>query len=219
MIKKVLNIRQEIVYQNPQAGESYRRVVGGLAWPALPEPGYLVVLGELWAKDEALQARPLRVLAEREGDSIEALYRLSMELRYGCVCDTWLADMNQSMALRMWRRLNQGQGMAMPLRPLLLRPAPYSQGDGCLQTLFQILAMVQDPDRKVLSYGQSSKLPGYALGLDAKDMGKPAAHYPPLAALGYAVAEMVMIEPADVRRLQQLPVTCWDRYQFAGRGN
>jgi hypothetical protein len=214
-LKRVVNIKKEILFQNPDTGIFYRRVAGAVGWPWEPRPGFMVVIGERFAFDQGLQGRPLEVLAEREVDSITALHQGGLEMRKLWACDLWLADLGQEEAVRLFMKMNRNLGLDRqhPLaEPIRLRRAPYNQGKDRLQTLFHLLGTVQSPERKLLSYGPESKLPGYAMGLDQKDLQKPTVQFPPLAALGYAVAELILREPwSETIRSPQV-VTAWDIY-------
>ncbi len=95
--------------------------------------------------------------------------------------------------------------------PITLRSAPYSHGDGKLQVLFQMLGMVQSQERKLLTYGSESQLPAHAMGLDRDEFNQPAAKFPALAALGYAVAEMVLRQPRE-KNSEPKVITDWDRF-------
>lgn len=219
MMKRVVNLRKEIIFQDTETGKIYRRVIGALGWPWEPKPGFMVVIGERNVLDQGLKGRPLEVLAEREVQSIADLHRGCRELRKQWACDTWLANLEQKEALRLFRKLNQeivgklNQENVGP-EPIRLAAAPYSQGDGQMQTLFQMLGMVQSPERKLLSYGSGSKLPGYGMGLDARDLQQPAIKFPQLAALGYAVAEMILREPWSGNEAAHRVVNNWDRFNI-----
>ena len=215
MIKKVLNVRQEVVYQNPETGESYRRVAGAMAWPALPEPGYLVVLAESWVRDDGLKARPLMILAEQSGATLAELHRGCLELRKRCQVGNWLADMSRRQETALFLKQNREQQLQ---NDVYLQAAPYTREGAVLGIYAQLILDLVQPGRKVLTFGDS-QLNGYLMARTPEEMREPAVKFPRLAALGYAVAEMVMTEPVDSRRLQQPPVTCWDRHQFADRGN
>lgn len=216
MLKRIITIRKEAVFLDPETRRVYRRVAGGLGWPWEPRPGYLVVMGELYAYDAGLKGRPLEILAEREAADVGELYRGCLELRRLLACDNWQADLEQGEAVRLFRKLNrqaQERGPEGPgPGPVHLRRAPYSQENYRLQTLFQVLGTVQSPERKLLTYGPESRLPGLVMGLDAKDMNQPPGRHPALAALGYAVAEMIFREPWERGREPQV-ISSWDIYQ------
>ena len=112
--------------------------------------------------------------------------------------------------MRLFKKLNGAKGLIV--EPVRLSAAPYSHGEGRLQVLFQMLGMVQSPERKLLTYGPESKLPGYAIGLDLKDFSQPAVKFPPLAALGYAVAEMILREPWSGMDSKPRVINDWDRF-------
>jgi hypothetical protein len=212
MIKKVLNIRQQVVYQNQEFKESYRRVVGGLAWPALPEPGYLVVMGENWVRDDGLNARGLRILAEREAMTIAELHRGCLELRKLCQVESWLTDMAKRQEVNLFLR----QNLDLHLRKdVYLAAAAYAQKSPSLGIYAQLILELVQPGRKVLTFGPNSQLNGYLLARTAEEMREPAGKFPRLAALGYGVAEMVIREPWDPMVKRPPAVKTWDRYQWA----
>ena len=210
MIKRVVNHERQIIYQDSDTGKHYRRVVGAVGWPWEPPPGYLVVIGEIYALDRALHGRPLEVLAEREAHSIAAIHQGCLEMRKFWACDVWLADLDQEEAVRLFKQMNRQPGLS---ETISLRRAPFSQGEDRIQILFQLLGTVQSQERKLLSYGPESKLPGYAMGLNPKDLQKPAIQFPALAALGYAVAELIIREPWSDADPAPKVVTEWDIYQ------
>ncbi|MBU4233894.1 MAG: hypothetical protein L6277_10480 [Desulfobacterales bacterium] len=84
LIEKTLDLGHNTIFKNRGTGNIYRRVVGGLAWPCPPKPGFLVVIAEDVLPDDAMKARCLWVMAEREGASIYDLHRFCRELRYQC---------------------------------------------------------------------------------------------------------------------------------------
>lgn len=214
MIKKVLNIRQQVVYQNPEFGESYRRVAGGLAWPALPEPGYLVVVAEQWARDDGLGARGLRILAEREASTVAELHRGCLEMRKLCQVESWLTDMGRRHEVNLFLRQNQNLQVR---KDVYLEAAPYAREGAKLGLYAQLILELVQPGRKILVFGTDSQLTGYLLGRTAEDMREPAARYPRLAALGYAVAEMVTREPWDAAAPPPKVIRIWDRHHY-GQG-
>lgn len=212
MIKKLSNLSKEVVYQNPELGESYRRVVGGLAWPALPEPGYLVVVAEDWSRDDGLKARKLRILAEREAATVAEMYRSCLELRKLFHVGTWRADMENkqevNLFLRQYLELHFNQDV-------YLSAAAYSRGDALLGTYAQLILELVQPGRKILRFGEASQLNSYLVTRNPEDMKKPARQFPPLAALGYAAAEIMLREPRGaVEEVKCL--TNWDVYNLGG---
>jgi hypothetical protein len=55
-----------------------------------------------------------------------------------------------------------------------------------VQTIKELLR----PERKLLHFEEESRLLGYMMSITAENMGDPAAKYPPIAALGYAVSAL-----------------------------
>jgi len=197
MIKRLKNLRGETVFKDEGGGAVYRRIVGALGWPQPGQPGFLVVLGENIISNEALKGRPLEVLAERQDDSLEGLHRGCLELRHLWAADRWLADLHQEAALRIFKQLNRELAEG---KRLWLSPAPYSEPGGALLTLYQLLAAVSHKNRKLLKFGEGSSLAAAIGALNPEEMRQPASRYPAAAALGYAVAEMVLREPMSFNR-------------------
>ncbi|MCG2772500.1 MAG: hypothetical protein L6277_10485 [Desulfobacterales bacterium] len=91
-----------------------------------------------------------------------------------------------------------------------LRSAPFADSSPKVAAYAQMISERTQANRKILYFFEGSKLPGYLLGHTAEETDKPAANYPPLAALGYAVAELIFKEPMDLRIFNQKPITDWD---------
>jgi len=212
MIKRLETMTKKIIFADEERGFYYRRIVGGLGWPAENKPGYLVVLGEDLVEVTALMGRRLWVLAEQEGAHLEDLHRGCLELRLRCKCDFWLADREQLVELRLFRRLTQDKSLG-EMVGVNLRTAPYSQAGSKLAVLAQILASVTNAERKLLTFGADSNLPAALRAVSAEDLKKEAGNFPSLAALGYAVAEMILREPADTGKWDQVRNT-WDPYNL-----
>jgi hypothetical protein len=211
VIKKVLNVCQELVYVHDDLGESYRRVVGALAWPVLGKPGFLVVLAEYWVFDQGLKARPLRILVSMEKATIQDLHQGCLELRKLCQAENWLADMTKKHEVRHFFQKNRELEMQ---RPLSLSAAPYTREGPRLGIYLQMITDMVQVGRKILIFGDQSGLSSYLMARSKEEMEKPASDYPPLAALGYAASEMLLREPWDPRRMAQPPVTTWNPMQW-----
>lgn len=214
MIKKSLTIRQDVVYEHPWAGPEgksifYRRMVGGLGWPWGPEPGYLVVLAEETVRNESLKARKLWVLAERQVASIAELHQGCLELRHLFCADNWLAEVQQREAVQIFYQANRELKLATHI---YLQAAHYAGEKVAL--IDQLIGQLTQKSRKVLHFGKGSKLSAYLSKMTSEDFNHQVGRFPPLAALGYAVAEMVLREPADPKVLNQKPITTWDPMQW-----
>lgn len=206
MIEAKLTVNQEVVYYQASANRHYRRVVGGLAWPGPQKPGWLVVLGEELLADAGLQARRLWLLAEREGAGIDELFRAALALRRRCQARLWVGDTTPRPAMARWRVVQRD---FPPEAGLPLSKAVNAGERG--RDLYQMIDNLVMPERKVLYFGQNSRLAGEFQGLQAEDLTKPAGELPGLAALGYAAGELVLFEPVSQRQKQK-NITAWNPY-------
>jgi hypothetical protein len=202
MIKRVQGAGNQIVFENPEGPEGtavYRRIVGALAWPRPPEPGALVVLGEDLSPEPALQARRLWVLAERQCAGLGELHIGCREFRHQWAADEWIADVSREQELRLWDRLND-----MPKLPrtaqVLLSPATYGGEGARVSTIIGLISEQLRTGRKTLFFGEHTRLFDLMQGLlsnPREELDRAAERYPWLAALGYAVAEMILNQPLD----------------------
>lgn len=198
MIKKELNLRQQVIYRDAEADRYYRRLAGGLGWPEKDKPGWLVVVAEGLRRDEGLKGHPLYVVGERECANIEDLHRGCRELRAQLACEVWLADLENKGAKRLFLRGNEELGEA---GRVWLRAGAYSasgklKGLAHLQVIAHLLDTVSREERKVLNFGES-RLPGMLASLEPQQLGEDLSGWPALAALGYAVAELVLRQPRE----------------------
>lgn len=210
----MIEAQQHLAFKDTQTGELYRRIVGGLSWPAMPKPGALVVVAESWRLDQGLRARKLLVLAERQESTITELYRACLELRKLYQVDRWLADLSQKLEVQLFLREGK-ELMARGLEPVYLRPAPYTASNPALGIYAQLILELVQQGRKVLTFGAGSNLSGLLVACGPEELQQPAGRMPLLAALGFSVAELVLHEPGRHRQKEK-PITTWDRYQWVG---
>jgi hypothetical protein len=121
--------------------------------------------------------------------------------------------MNQKQELNLFQQQNRDPYLQSKV---YLSPAPYTRQKPDLAIYVQLIGELAQPARKVLQ-GQGSQVSAYLKGLNPEQMRRPAGQFPPVAALGYAVAEIMLHEPVDERRRREPAVTSWDRHQFLGR--
>ena len=190
MIIKVLNTIKQVIFKVKDQEVYYRRVIGGLAWPAPPKPGWLVVIGEDLGVDQGLGTRRLKILAEAPVESIAELHLKALELRHDYQADVWMGHTKNRPEVWQWRQINA----RLPMHEeLSLRAAPYAGEAGLV--LFQIIDNQIMPGRKILAFGAESKLAQEFMGLKVDDLKGCVDQEPALAALGYAVAEIILQEP------------------------
>lgn len=211
-IEKTLGWNREIIFQNRETKQCYRRIIGGLAWPALPAPGFLVVMAEEILPNRSLNAPRLWVVAEQEAASIKDLHRYCRELRRQCQAEMWLTDTSRKQEVRLFRNYDR----EFVKNPISLHAAPYSDSSPTM-IYIQIIAELTRPERKVLHFGES-RLSGYMLSRTPEEGERPAADFPPLAALGYVCAEVVLRQPMNPKTLNQKPITEWNPFTIGQKG-
>lgn len=190
MIKKILNIRQEIVYQDTETDRAYRRICGAVAWPVHMETGHLVIVGQEWKEDIGLQTRRLWLITEDEVNSILDAHLKMLSLRTLYSADFWVADTSDPGIMKVFRNVKHPP-VTMGNR-LGLNAAPLA-AENVEAMVMQVNELVQ-PERKILHL-----IPGMCQEqlriIRIEDMKKPLRDFPVLAALGYAVAQMVLHNP------------------------
>lgn len=225
MIKRVLNIRNQVVFQEMPSWKAslspvvktepiprtYRRILGAMGWPWGTEPGFLAVLGEEFVRTEGLKARRLFLLAEREGASIFDLHRACVGLRQEFCVEEWLAEMEGAQAAEAVRLFYHANRELPQDRELYLR-APYYLGVGRRAAdMDQILGQVTQASRQILRFPKGSRLAGYLEAFPLENLTKPAAQFPPLMALGLAVGELVLNEAPESNQAPKV-IDKWDPY-------
>lgn len=210
MIKAVKSAQGDsLLYRDEGRGVYYRRVVGGLGWPEAQQPGFLVVLAEELRPEASLQARRLRVVGELAADTLGALHKGCIGFRKLYQANVWTTDCQNCPEMSLW--LRQNQALAPEATIYLTQAAPATAK---VQMILQLLKDLMQPSRKILHFGPDGTLPGYLLALAPGDLQEQSRKYPALAALGYAVAEMVLHEPLDQGRTKPQAITTWNPYNL-----
>lgn len=204
-VKQILNIRGDVLYQD--GDRLYRRVVGGLAWPAPPLPGCLVVLGEELLPDKGIQARRLWVLGDRRAEGLEDLHRQALSLRRYYQAHQWVATVHRRPEMVRWRLANEKFPEEAQLH---LQQAMHAGEPGLV--LSQLIDNLVLSHRKVLFFGPDSRQLAHDIqGLQVADLKQAVDQVPALAALGYAAAELTLYEPAGSMGKQQI-INIWNPY-------
>jgi len=184
-IEKKLNEAGAIYWVDHQEKRHYKGVVGAMAWPGA-DPGFIVVLGSDVADDPVLMARPIYLLAEAEEPTVDALVRRALDFQKELEPDTWHGDMDNRPALELFLQTTHKPGRP-PLN--LMRPPGGREPDSfrfCINTLLPLLA----PERKLLFFGDRSRLPTYLSAAPTDLMAGSASQFPPIAALAFGVAAL-----------------------------
>lgn len=198
MIKKAEYFAGKEIFEDPENQRVYRRVVGALGWPEPPAPGFVVVLAEGLGVDPGLKTRPLWVLAEAQGATVLELHRQCRALGRLFQVFSWLTDLERPEAVNWSMHLANERTPGVNRVPMYLSPAAYTGAKVTLGVLLQLVDEQCQAARKVLTFGEGRETAARRQAISPDDLSKPARNYPVLAALGYAVAEMVLNgEPED----------------------
>lgn len=209
MIEKELSLTEQVIYHDRESGRYYRRIIGGLGWGQPPEKGALVVVGEDLRERQGLRARQLWVVAEREVLGMQALYAGCLELRRFFGAERWVADKGRREQVALFNQAQSSYGeewvrdeWGNRIEPIYLRAAALSDQALKVKSILELLDDLLEPGRKILFLGEESRAGRARANLSYEDMGRPLADFPWLAALGFAVAELI---------LRQLPADRWQR--------
>jgi hypothetical protein len=198
MIKKAEYFAGKVVFEDPENHRVYRRVVGALGWAEPPEPGFLVVLAEGLTPEKGLGTRPLWLLAEVQGATVPELYRQCRVLGRLYQVDSWLTDLERPEEVNWFMHMENERTPGVNRTQMYLSPAAYTGGTVTLGVMLQLVDEQCQVTRKVLTFGEGREVAAIRQALSPEDLSKPARNYPGMAALGYAVAELVLNgEPED----------------------
>ena len=159
----------------------YSLVVGGLGWPWGEKPGQLVILGVEQRFDYDIKGHKVKVLAVRDGASLNNLYRAYIELNVNYQPMSWLADTADSANLQYLMDLADQKQQRFSL-------------DWCPQlSLTVYLSLIEELGRKtkkIIHFGKFDQFGKYVMGMGAEERGRPIKEHPLIAALGYPLYEI-----------------------------
>lgn len=185
------------IFYEAEAGRKFRRVAGGLAWPARGKPGFLVVLGEDFKKDREFGERHIWRLTEAtewQGESFmhpEPLLRCALELARQWLVPVWYAPQSvfEHTALReLNRELEQDRGARVRVA------APPHYYDGNALTLYNAMVRKRVATQKTLHFGES-QIPGDLSTFPPDLSGVALEDHPPAAAFFCATAALDFTSP------------------------
>jgi hypothetical protein len=195
-VESTLNIRNEVVFYDRATRQPYRRIVGALAWPAPPKPGFLCAVAEESSPAVNRGDQPrLWIVGEREASSIDDLYRGCLELRESCKVIKWLADLSPARKPEKDQFRHCSREWAHNPNPILLHTAPYSDTSPTLAKFATILQDLLSPEKLLLQFMEGGLLSGYLARISPEEANRSAADYPAYAALAFCCAEMVIRNP------------------------
>jgi len=184
-IKTPVGESKEYYYQVDPYFE-YRRIIGGIAWPA-ESAGFIVVIGEDYRKDPTLKLRHYRLLDEYEGNDIPALIKKLYDFQSIYKVQNLYGDSNNEMMMKFIFKFNQSLGQRK--KGVFVSEAPFIDDNHNFKYYAPQIKKMINRATKSLHFGAHSQLPGKLSSLTAIDVDKAKiSDYPPIAALGYAVA-------------------------------
>ena len=169
---------------NVKTEERFSHVIGGIAWPG-KNPGFLVVIGEDYEKDQTLQKRHYRILAEYSSLSLNDLVRRGSEFSVNFCAHPFYGDEKERWAMEHMRK--SGFYLNVTAAPFVDDPTAFK---GYMHTIRELT----HPATKSLHFGSESQLPAHLAALTPGDMMSTAKvafdQHPAIAALGYAVSAL-----------------------------
>ena len=181
-------------------------MVGGLAWPHGGQPGYAVVVAEALKEDPQLKDRPLWVIKEIEESDILNMLRYCRDLQEPFMVQDWHGNTGDKAMMANFHHLNRETGKRDRFS---FRSAPYANEPNGLAFYMPIIKKYLATNRKILHFGQESKLPGYLAQVGLEDMLTNPAELPPIAALGYVLAYLERYKPAPSRAKKTIRGSAW----------
>jgi len=189
-------------FTDDQTGAKYRRIVGGLAWPDGAKPGFALVIAEGFKEDPNLKDRHLWVLREVEESDVATLVRLCQDLRETFHAKDWFGNIRNNAMRAVLYHLQKDLDYKDRFS---FSPAPHADD---AQGLGYYLPLIKDCigiNRKILHFGEGSKLPGYLAEMGPETLNQDPAEYPPVAALGYALSH-IRTSPPPIKVTEPRPV-------------
>jgi hypothetical protein len=161
-----------------KAGRRYRRIIGGLAWPHGDKPGFALVLAEDEGQNPAADTAPIRVLAEYQNLLVPELIDRCGIFSSIYEVQAWLGDTTH---LPMMKLTNDR---------IQLSKALFADDSKALQFYINLITELTQIGQKILHFGEDSQLRTVLRNLSPDRLGANVAEYPPIAALGYALAAL-----------------------------
>jgi hypothetical protein len=213
LIEPIYSLDGKLIYRDTRTEVIYRRIIGGIAWPYSPKSGYVIVLAEAAHKDREIDAFRINIIAEKEKEGLMELYQAALELQVSCSVNGWVGNTDNKAAIRYFSKLNEDRGFK---NPVTVYSAMYAQDNPKLSVYQPLILELGKPNRVILFFGDNPIIKREILTITTDDALKPAEQFPPIAALGYVVAENTLksLEVSPVMR--EAPIVSWDLYGTEG---
>jgi hypothetical protein len=196
IIEKKIYEDGERYYFNIETTEKYGEIVGGLAWPETKDGSLVIAAVDLFEGTE-LETRQIRVLAEANESDIDTFLKHALQLQrlFSPFMET-IKFYGNTTSLAMMELLDQfnRDRRHRSISPFYLTEAPQLKGPQKLEFYAQLIRKYTQPGRKILHFWDTA-LPSYLMGLCTEEISRNILDYPPIAALGYALAVLSTWKP------------------------
>lgn len=201
-------------FYDPIKPAEYRRVVGGIGWPAGEALGFIVVLAEDYQEDPTMKLRHLRLLVEYESPDVSYLIKRLYDYQNTYLVNPCYGEDDNQLMMHFVSRFNEKLGHKK--RGVHITAAPFVDDAHNLRFYANQIKNLTGMAKKTLHFGEYSRLPGRLSALSPDDIqAKRVQDFPAIAALGFAVAGMdePYFDVAQVRELQEQQL---ESYNVAG---
>lgn len=204
-LKKIKPIRDgftgKIVWKDNAKGLIYRRLIGGIAWPA-PDSytpmTHLAILAEERDEEISTGQHTVHVLYEDMAPTIEEILSLAVEKQDMLRCTDWAAPIHESefIRVRQWEKDRMRHRL-----PRIRLMAPPSVDFLTLHALVQARTVTC----KTMFFGEDSLAASTYVSIPAEDYCRPLKRYPQLAAVLYPLGVIDMYTAAEAPAENRVP--------------
>lgn len=143
-----------------------------------------MAVAEALKEDPQLKNRPIWVIKEIEDPDILNLLRYCQDLQEALEVPDWYGNTGDKAMMANFYHLSRKQGKAR----FSFKAAHYANEPNGLAFYMPNIKKYLAINRKILHFGEGSKLPGYLAQVGQGNMLTNPAELPPIAALGYVLA-------------------------------
>lgn len=182
------------IWKDTLKGLVYRRLIGGIAWPA-PDSytpmTHLAVLAEERDEDFSMGHHTVHVIYEDMAPTIEEVLNIAVAKQSLLRCAEWVAPIHESEVIR----IRQWEKDRMRHRLPRIRIIPPPSVD--FLTL-HALVQARTVTCKTMFFGEDSIAASAYVSIPAEDYCRPLKRYPQLAAVLYPLGAIDMYTAADI---------------------
>ena len=195
-------ITRRVTYENTTNGEQYSYLAGGFMWPWKRSPGFAVVLAVLKGDDDKKSI--FKTVDEAEEHDVFALMERCQELsekwgyeQDGEIMHLWWGDYERfwSLAGEMHQTQEQGRGKKAIENGFFIAPPIELDKSNAFEVYLRRIASLIRTEKKRLHFGKCERLRGYMRELPPDASKYQCQDFPPIAALGFVLHSMCIIQP------------------------